>query len=183
MKAGPVLLVFNVAGFQAVWFSCVAGAGHGLLWPGLVATVVFAAMMLRFGGHCRQDLRALILLLPLGIAIDSALAYSGWLVYELPLPWSWLAPAWIVALWVGFILSLNHSLSFLRHRPWLAALFGALGGPAAYAASANVLGAVAFGVPSLQALLAVGLAWAVFMPLAFSLLGRTAFAAPAPKPA
>jgi len=164
------LTLLNIVGFQTVWFACVAGAGRGLLWPGLLACAVFAAIVLTLGGKRREDLRALALILPIGIAIDSAFAASGWLAYALPWPWVHAAPVWIVALWIGFILTINHSLDFLRGRPWLAALFGLIGGPVAYAASANVLGAVSFGVAPMLALSAVALAWALVLPLAHALI-------------
>lgn len=166
--------IFNVVGFQIVWFACVAGAGRGLLWPGLLACALFAGIVLAWGGKRREDLRALACLLPLGIAIDSIFAASGWLAYALPWPWVHAAPIWIAALWVGFILTLNHSLSFLRGKPFLALLFGLLGGPAAYAASANVFGAVEFGVEPMLALAAVALCWALVTPLAFVLIRVTA---------
>lgn len=165
-------LLLNAIGFQAVWLACVAGAGLGLLWPGLLSATLFAALVLRYGGRRASDLRALLLLLPLGIAVDSVFAASGWLVYDLPLPSTQMAPAWIVALWVGFILTLNHSLSFLANRPWQAGLFGLAGGPLAYSASEQVFGAVEYGVPDMQALVAIGLAWSLFLPLAFALLRR-----------
>jgi hypothetical protein len=183
MANNLALTALNVAGFQAVWLCCVAGAGRGLLWPGLLAAALFAALTLAFGGQRGRDLRALILLLPLGIAVDSVFAASGWLAYAMPVPSSFLAPAWIVALWVGFILTLNHSLGFLRDRPWLAALFGLVGGPLAYSASARVFDAVDFGVAATQVLLAVALAWALFMPVAFALLKRDAAARPQARPA
>lgn len=183
MANSLALTALNVVGFQSVWLCCVAGAGRGLLWPGLLAAALFAALTLAFGGQRNRDLRALLLLLPLGIAVDSAFAASGWLAYALPVPSTQLAPVWIVALWVGFILTLNHSLAFLRDRPWLAALFGLVGGPLAYSASARVFDAVGFGAPTTHVLLAVGLAWALFMPMSFVLLKRYDPARPQANPA
>lgn len=173
MKPGFAFTAFNVVGFQAVWFCCVAGAGRGLLWPGLLAAAIFAVLVLAFGGRRRDDLRTLAWVLPLGIALDSAFSASGWLVYVLPLPWVQVAPAWIVALWLGFSLTLNHSLAFLRDHPGWSALFGLVGGPLAYVASANVFAAVSFGASPTQVLCGLALAWALFLPLVFSLI-RTA---------
>ena len=119
MKAAWLTLG-NVVGFQAVWLASVAGAGAGLPWAGPLAAAVFAAAMLAWGGRARDDLRLLAVALPLGIALDSAFAASGWLVYAEAWPWSGVAPAWIASLWVGFALTLNHSMARLRQ--WTQAL-------------------------------------------------------------
>lgn len=169
MNRALAFSIFNVIGFQTVWFASVAGAGSGQLWSGPLACLLFVLVVLGFGGKRREDLHALAWVLPLGIAVDSVFAASGWLVYALPWPSALLAPIWIIALWVGFILTLNHSLAFLRARPWWASLFGLIGGPLAYAASDSVFGAVEFGVAPMLALAAVGLAWALVLPAAFAL--------------
>src|SRR3546814_5025428 len=84
------------------------------------------------------------------------------------LPISWpgppLAPIWILALWVGFILSINHSLHFLRERIWLAALLGAVSGPAAYYAAGNGFSAISFGIPLPLLLPTLALAWGLLLP-------------------
>lgn len=168
------LKAFNVVGFQLVWLACVAGAGSGLPWAGPVAAILFALVMLRFGGKARDDLRLLALALPLGFVLDSALAYSGWLHYAQAWPWLKAAPVWIWALWSGFALTLNHSLAFLRERPWLAAGFGLIGGPMAYWAAAGAFDAVDFGAPVPWVIAALGLGWALILPMLFALDKRVA---------
>jgi hypothetical protein len=151
------LRMFNIVGFQLVWLACVAGAGAGLIWIGPAAAMVFCAAMLRFGGKARQDIQLLSIAIPLGFALDSAFAASGWLRYANAWPWSYASPVWIWAMWTGFALTLNHSLAFLRDRPWLAAGFGMLGGPAAYLAAAGAFDAVSFGAPVIWVLGALAL--------------------------
>jgi hypothetical protein len=162
--ARPCLLALNILGYQAVWFAAVAGAGRGLAWAGPLAALVFAAATLALGGKRSADLRSLALALPVGIALDSAFAASGWLQYAQPWPWSWAAPAWIWALWVGFALTFNHSLGFLGRSPGLATLLGLVGGPLSYWVAASGFDAVAFGAPPVQVLVALGLAWALALP-------------------
>ncbi|HEX5755249.1 MAG TPA: DUF2878 domain-containing protein [Arenimonas sp.] len=163
MRAGLRNLA-NAAGFQIVWLAAVAGAANGLPWAGPLAALLFAAAVLAWGGQRTRDLRLLAVALPLGIAIDSAFAASGWLRYVEPGPLPWLAPAWIAALWLGFTLTLNHSLAMLRQHAWLAALFGLIGAPVAYWAAAAAFAAVSFGAPDLLVLSAVGMAWALLLP-------------------
>lgn len=159
----------NAIGFQAVWLCSVGGAAHGLVWPGPLAATLFGLAVLGFGGRRREDLRMLAIALPLGIALDSALLAAGLLRYAEPWPWPGLAPAWIWSLWVGFALTVNHSLSGLKRRPWLAAGLGAVGGPLAYASAAR--GFQAIEILASPTLLAAVLAvtWAILPPLLFRL--------------
>lgn len=70
------------------------------------------------------------------------------------------APLWMAGLWVAFAATLGSSLSWLRGRPWIAALFGALGGPLAYGGGARLeaLGTTATGLG------AVAVEWALAAP-------------------
>lgn len=172
--AGVYSLAANALGFQLVWFSAVAGAGNGLPWAGPACAVVFAAAMLAWGGQREQDLRLLVVALPLGIALDSGFAATGWLDYAAAWPIPGLAPAWIAALWLGFALTLNHSLALLRRRSLYAALFGLLGAPLAYWSAHHWFDAVDFGLPMAQALALLGLGWALVLPAIFGLERRLA---------
>ncbi len=177
------LLAGNVVGFQGVWLASIAGAGAGYAWTGPLAAALFTAATLAFGGKARADLRLLAIALPLGWLLDSAFAASGWLLYAQPWPWAWAAPVWIWALWVGFAMTLNHSMAFLAGKPWLAAAFGALGGPLAYWTAAGAFDAVSFGRPVPWVLLALAAGWAVLLPLLFALDRRLGVAQPGGAPA
>jgi len=173
---GAWLTIGNVLGFQAVWLASVAGAGAGLAWSGPLAALLFAAAMLTWGGRTRDDLRLLAVALPLGIALDSAFAASGWLVYAEAWPWAGMAPAWIASLWVGFALTLNHSMARLRQWPLAAAALGLVGGPLAYWTAAGAFEAVSFGAPVGSVLVALALGWAAVLPLLFAIDDRLAAA-------
>lgn len=172
-------LAANIIGYQLVWLACVAGAGRGIAWSGPLAASAFVALTLAFGGKREADLRTLAMAVPLGFATDSLFAASGWMIYAQAGPWPLLAPAWIVALWASFAMTINHSLAFLDGRPWLAILLGLLGGPLAYWAAADTFDAVDFGLPLPLALSAIAFAWAALMPLLMSLNKRLAPAADA----
>jgi hypothetical protein len=161
--------IANALAFQGVWFACVGGASLGHAWPGLLAALAFAAATLLWGGRCRADLRTLAIALPLGLGLDCGFAAIGWLHYPAADPWPLAAPPWIAALWVGFAMTLNHSLSFLRSEPRLAALLGLAGGPIAYWGAAQGFGVVSMAEPAGAVALALGLAWAAYLPLVFRL--------------
>lgn len=169
-----LLTAGNVVGFQAVWLASVAGAGAGLPWAGPLAAALFAGLMLRYGGKARADLRLLAVAMPLGLALDSAFAASGWLVYAEAWPWASLAPVWIWSLWVGFTLTLNHSMAFLRERPLAAMVLGLVGGPLAYWTAAGAFDAVSFGAPVAWVIGALAVGWAAVLPLLFHLDQRLA---------
>ena len=48
-----------------------------------------------------------------------------------------IAPFWMLALWIAFATTLNHSMRWLMHRPVVAAIGGAVFGPLAYLAGRN----------------------------------------------
>lgn len=162
----------NALGFQVVWACCVVYAARGMVWPGILAAAIFALAMLSFGGKPRDDLKALLLALPLGIALDSSLSMTGWLHYAQGVQGG-LAPAWIGALWLAFAFTLNHSFSFLRERIGLAALLGFVCSPLSYLAAQRI-GAVEFNAPLDLALPMVAIAWAMLLPLLFALLRASA---------
>ena len=77
----------------------------------------------------------------------------------------------MLALWVAFATTLNHSLRWLMRRPIVAALAGAVFGPVAYLAGEK-LGALSLPAPAI-ALPMLAAAWCVAMGL-FALVLRPA---------
>jgi hypothetical protein len=164
----------NFLGYQAVWFIAVLGAARDTSWPALAAIAAFAAWQLGVSRTRGADLKLMGVALVSGVLLDGALASSGLLRYAAPAPAlpAGGAPLWILALWVAFALTLNHSLAWLRRRLGAAALLGAIGGPLAYAAAARLDGAVVFGAPRGFAAAALAAGWA----LALCVLMRSAVA-------
>ena len=151
--------------FQGVWFASVGGAARGYAWAGPVATLLLVAAVL-----LRSDERARVaaLIAAAGLAgalADSLLQALGATAYTgVPRLWpAALVPPWIVGLWVAFAAVAGPTLGWLHGRPVVAALLGAVGGPASYAAGAR-LGAVAMPNPALT-WGALALEYALAMPL------------------
>lgn len=165
-------LLANIVCFQLVWMVAVGGAAHGLWWAGPVAVVLFAAWQLPLSPAPRADLKLMIIIAGAGFVIDSALVLSGLLTFRTPVPWQFAAPAWIVALWAAFALTLNHSMEALKHRPLLAVLLGLLGGPLAYWVAARVWSAVELNASTLLSLSVIGVVWALITPLLLVLAER-----------
>ena len=77
---------------------------------------------------------------------------------------------WMIALWVNLAATLRVSLGWLDRRWFAAGLLGALGGPIAYGAGAN-LGAIEFAQPVVS-LAAIAGQWLVAMPVLVWIAGR-----------
>jgi hypothetical protein len=153
----------TLVAYELVWFAAVMGAGHGYAWPGVVATAFFAVWRLAGSRHRQVELKLIAVALVLGILLESVLVRAGLVRYAAPWPTSSL-PAWIMALWAAFALTVVPLLGYLRARPWLAAAFGAIGGPLAYLAAARGWHAALFPKPMWPSLLALATGWAIAMP-------------------
>ena len=134
--------------------------------------MVGAVVLLHLGFSRRpgRELRLVGAAMLLGLVVDSVLLATGWLSYPNGQWIPGLAPYWIVAMWGLFATTLNVSMAWLRGRPVLAVLMGAVGGPLSYLAGEK-LGAIEL-VPPLPALAALALAWALAMPLLMRLAER-----------
>jgi predicted exporter len=88
---------------------------------------------------------------------------QGHVSYPSGQPVDWLAPYWMVLLWGELAIALNVTMRWLKGRWWLAALLGAVGGPAAFSAGVQ-LGGAAF-IDKTAALTTLTIAYAVLMPL------------------
>lgn len=148
--------VANFIGFQIAWWACVLGAAHGAPWVGVVACVAFVALQWLASPRRRADAWLVACAALAGPVLDGSLAQLGWIDYRgsmgaLP------APAWIIALWAAFAMTINHSLAWLR--PAMAIVLGVVGGPMAYL-GAERLGAVELNVP-MQATIALAVGWAI----------------------
>ncbi|AMV05995.1 DUF2878 domain-containing protein [Xanthomonas citri] len=151
----------NYLGLQVLWLIAVGSAAHARIWPTLLALAVFALYQLWPSRRAPGDVQLMVAALSLGLLLDTTLAAGSWVRYATPWPGSLLAPPWILALWLGFALTLNHSLAAAMQRPWLAVLLGAIFGPFSYWLAQRGWHAVEFQSPSLHAVLAVGIGWGV----------------------
>jgi len=174
-------LWINAVLFQLSWLLTVAGAGRGLGWVGPLVTIAFVAYTLACGGHARADRLLILVAATLGFAIDSLWAHTWIIEYAASFPAATIAPLWIVALWINFALSLNHSLAWLLQRPLLAVLFGAIGGPLSYFIAERSWHAVTLAAPLAGTLFGLALAWAVVTPLLCVVAKRLRAATGAPR--
>jgi hypothetical protein len=161
----------NFLSLQAGWFACVLGAAHGREWIGPAVALGLFALHLSRHPAPRAELRLALVVTPLGWIVDSAQRAAGWIDYAGWLPLGVLAPLWIASLWTLFATTFGSSLAWLVGRPWLALVFGALGGPLSYL-GAERLGAVVLGADRGTSLAGLALTWGLAMPALLALAQR-----------
>lgn len=154
----------NIIFYQVAWLIAVLGAARGDWWAGPAAVTAFAVVQLWLSKQPRADLYLMVIAAAVGFVIDSGFAQSGALRYASSEQWTF-APFWIVALWINFSLTLNHSLSYLKLHLALASLLGAIGAPLAYWGAAKGWNAIAFEGHPTATLAALAFVWAVVTPL------------------
>ena len=160
----------TLVAYEIVWFTAVFGAGHGLAWPGMAAVALFACWRLA-ASPCRAiELRLIAVTVLLAIVLEGFWVTTGVILYAAPWPLP-NAPAWLIALWLAFALTVVPLFGYLHARPVLAALIGGVGGPLAYLGGAKAH-ALQLSAPAWRGLLALSLGWAIAMPILTSLAGR-----------
>jgi hypothetical protein len=158
-------VIVNALLFQVAWFAAVVGAARGMPWLGVLVAAAVAAIHVARARVPGRELALLLVATLLGVAFETALAWSGLLQFDGGALLAGIAPVWMIALWANFATTLNVSLRLLRNRLLPAALLGAVGAPLAYYAGTK-LGAVAMPDPR-SALVAIAAGWALLTPLLF----------------
>lgn len=166
----------NFALFQGIYFACVLGAAEGRPWMGVVVALALLPCNLWFFPREKwpSEIRLWVVAGLIGLVADSLLYGSGVLGFPAKtLPsggsglWAFIAPPWIVALWITVGSALNGSLVWLHGRWKLAALLGAVGGPFSFWSGAR-LGATEFPFGN-WSLLALSIEYAVLFPILIGL--------------
>lgn len=156
-------MLINLTLFKAGWLAAVFSAAAS--WPLLGTAVIGIAALVHLANsdNRRDELQLLMLAAAIGLVWESSLVSVGLVQYSTATALDGLAPYWIVAMWVLFATTLNVGMRWLRKSTAIAALMGAIGGPMSFLAGEKA-GAVSFSNTPL-ALFAIGLGWAIFLPL------------------
>ena len=159
--------LLNFAMFQIGWFSSVIGGAQQMPWIGPLVVSIALALHFFLARRPGQELILVLSCAAIGAVFDSVLVAAGWVQYPSGLIREAVAPYWIITMWMLFATTLNVSMRWLRGKQKLAAIFGLLGGPLAYIAGQK-LGGINL-VNEFAALAALGIGWAVIMPVLLSL--------------
>ncbi len=153
--------LINAVWFQIGWWACILSARQGLEVAAFVFCGALVCLHLFYTDNTRQEIKLAILVLLVGIVIDTAfqffsvVSFYGWSLGPL-------SPFWLWVLWVMFALTLRSSLAFLHNRFALSALLGLLFGPLTYISGAK-LGAASLDASHIHIAM-IALTWMVVLP-------------------
>jgi len=148
--------ILNIFLYQLIWFSSVLGGNKGA-----VIALIFLLIHLVITKKRVADLKMMGFMLFVGLLVDGTLQQVGFFKFTVT---GFPIPLWLMVIWLGLATTPHHSLAWLKKRPLLSAVFGAIGGPVAYWAGVR-LGAASFNWPLLQSLLFLAFIWAFIWAL------------------
>lgn len=156
-------VAINFVGFQIGWFACVLSAANSMPEVGLVIALLVVMLHVYASRDRQNTIQLLLVVTLLGSAWDSILTYYQVLVFSSGILTSYLAPSWIVMMWLLFATTLTISFRWLYGRYILASVLGAVFGPLTYQAG-KAMGAVI--IPDVMlANIILMLSWALIFPL------------------
>lgn len=156
--------VVNIMAFQLFWFACVLGGAWNNGWYAPAALAFVVAIHLGLVREKQRELELLVCCGAFGTFADSLMMHGGFIAFPVGSWVPWLCPFWMTALWIGFATLLNVSLAWLQGRMALAALLGLIAGPLSYYGGSR-LGAITLHSNVQSSLVAIGIEWAVAMPI------------------
>lgn len=162
-RSPNMFFIINFAVFEIAWISSVVGGAREMPWLGPVAVCIALTIHLSAARKPFEEVLLVLICAIIGAGFDSILVASGWVTYKAGLFSDYLAPYWIITMWMLFATTLNVSMRWLRGKPWLAAIFGLVGGPTTYLAGEKLGGIVLSNEFAALGALAIG--WAVMMPV------------------
>lgn len=153
--------LFNIVQSQVGWFACVLSAAAGRAWIGVVIACALIALHVARAPTPARELALLLIAGVIGAVGDTILVQLGVLRFSAAHP-PGVTTLWMITLWIVFATTLRYALAWMHTRLLLAALVGAIAGPAAYLAGER-LGAIVI-ADSPLALLAIAVEWALALP-------------------
>jgi len=171
-KNEKIAIIGNAVLFQVLWFSAVFGAKGTLLWPAVICLMALLGWGFLFAKQIKPDLRLALVGVLIAFAVEPIWIGQELVIYPLQ-PDAFYPPAWIVILWVGFAVSFNHSLKWLRHRYLLGALLGGVGSVCSITAALRL---EVITVPQgwFAFVIQYGAVWATIVPLLIWYAAKTA---------
>lgn len=150
--------------FQVLWLVAILGSAYHMTWPAGIACAALLAYQLQGKNRQASDLRLLFGACIIGLLMDSLWVNLGLYQFTTTWPFAAITPAWLLALWIGFGLTINHSIAWLSLHPILPPLMGAISGPLSYLAGIR-LGAVEFLHSNYVVLACLAVSWAISLQL------------------
>jgi hypothetical protein len=129
----------NMILFQAGWWSCLLSAHYGIhilaLFTFVTALVAIQFIYVVEASKRKNEFKFYVLLLTVGFLVDGLFGYFGVLSFKGQQ--GYLAPTWMLGMWMLFPISIGYSFSWLQGKKMLAFILGAVGGPMTYKVGAS----------------------------------------------
>jgi hypothetical protein len=109
-----MFLLINFAVFQLAWLSSVLGGAMKMPWLGPVAVLVALTIHFKAARRPFEEFVLVISCALIGAAFDSMLVAMAWVTYPAGLFSSFMAPYWIITMWMLFATTLNVSMRWMR---------------------------------------------------------------------
>jgi len=154
----------NAALFQILWFAAILGSAKLMLWPSVVACTVLAIWQLHPARKHASDIMLVCVAILLGLVIDTFLLQLDLYQFTYPFPVEGISPLWIILMWIGFALTVNHSMKWLELHALLPALMGAVFAPLSYLAGLR-LGAIEYFADPLVVSAWISVSWAIALTI------------------
>lgn len=165
MSPHHLRLLLDIAGFQIIWFACALGVPNGFEWIVYPLGAIYIVQHLYFSNQRGFELGLILKSVLLGLALDSGLLLINALrFFESS---SWIQPLWMTVLWAALGASLNSSFGWLKSHYLIGAVLGGILGPLSYYGGEK-LGALT--IHGVSGFIALGVCWAIAMPIALSWL-------------
>ncbi len=154
----------NMLLFQSLWLAAVIGSAKGYLWPCILLLLVLVSWQLSPKRRKDSDLRLFLVAIMMGFIVDTIWVQFGVMKFTNPMPLSQFAPIWILALWGGLALTVNHSMAWLKKHPLLPATMGIISAPLCYFGGLR-LNAVDYLMSFWTVSLCLSLAWSIALTI------------------
>lgn len=147
-------LIINATAFNLCWFGLVLAGNAAVPWA-----LAWVALHIMLQPDSWQEMRFVLTVSVIGIITDATLTGLGVLIFS---EQSMLLPLWMVALWLGFATTVNHSLAVLRRSRVLRVLVAIAGAPSSYLLGSR-LGQVELGQDILATYGIFSITWVVLL--------------------
>ena len=159
-------IILNLLVFQVGWFVCVLGGNlYALIYTGVALAFHHYFILIRPG-----EWRVIALVALIGCLWDGLMAYLAIINYADAGATG--LPIWLICLWLLFATTFQHSLRWLSHHLWLAAILAALFGPTSYWAGSQ-LSSADIGLPTVSSLLIIAAGWSLLFPAGIYFAGKS----------
>ena len=157
-------ITLNALLFKIGWWSCVILGAQNHSYYAFALALILVLMHFKWVSIDRlRDFKIIAAVTLFGFVLDSILSYFGFFEFPKNNPNNFLAPIWLVSLWMLFATTMEYSLRKLQDKPWSSFLFGFLGGPVSYAAGRG-FEILVFPNHFYTSLFLVGLIWGALVP-------------------